>query len=211
MRVTAETKVATRRRILEISQRLFAQHGFESATTREIARSAQLAAGTLFNYFPAKEAIALCLVSEAHEKATEEFLKKAYSAESGLSLEEDLFGYVAAGLRKLKPYRSYLPAALEASLPSPAAQPDGEAPSLRATHLETVSQIVSRHGRHDALSSVALQLYWTLYTGVLTFWASDSSPRQEDTLALLDQSLAMFVGWLTGEIDRTTPHSKDER
>ena len=34
-------------------------------------------------------------------------------------------------------------------------------------------------------------------SGVLAFWSKDASPKQEDTLALLDQSLAMFVGWLT--------------
>jgi hypothetical protein len=38
-----------------------------------------------------------------------------------------------------------------------------------------------------------------LYIGVLAFWAADKSPKQEDTLALLDQSLAMFVAWLRGE------------
>jgi hypothetical protein len=81
-------------------------------------------------------------------------------------------------------------------------QADG-APSLRAAHLETVSQIVSRHGQAEALSTVALHLYWTLYTGVLAFWSSDTSPRQEDTLALLDQSLAMFVGWLTTHANST--------
>jgi hypothetical protein len=37
---------------------------------------------------------------------------------------------------------------------------------------------------------------------VLAFWTADKSPRQEDTLALLDQSLNMFAAWLrdsTGE------------
>ena len=46
------------------------------------------------------------------------------------------------------------------------------------------------------VSPIALQVYWTLYIGVLSFWAADKSPKQEDTLALLDQSIAMFVGWL---------------
>jgi hypothetical protein len=31
---------------------------------------------------------------------------------------------------------------------------------------------------------------------VLVFWANDKSPKQEDTLALIDDSLSMFVGWL---------------
>jgi hypothetical protein len=43
---------------------------------------------------------------------------------------------------------------------------------------------------------VELNLYWTLYTGVLAFWASDSSPKQEDTLAILDHYLRAFVGSL---------------
>ena len=209
MRVTAQTRIATRQRILDAARRLFAQQGFESATTRDIARAAQIAAGTVFNYFPAKEAIALCLVTEAHEKATREFLRDGSDAEPAPSLEEDLFAYVAAGLRKLKPYRKYLPVTLDASPSSAAAEHDGEPAPLRTTHLETVGHIIARHGRHEALSPLALQLYWTLYAGVLTFWAADASPKQEDTLALLDQSLAMFAGWLAGESDRNTPERKN--
>jgi len=66
MRVTSETKIATRQRILQAAQKLFAEEGFESATTRDIARAAKIAVGTLFNYFPTKEAIVECLVSEAY-------------------------------------------------------------------------------------------------------------------------------------------------
>jgi hypothetical protein len=42
-------------------------------------------------------------------------------------------------------------------------------------------------------------LYWALYTGVLVFWANDNSPNQEDTLALIDDSLDMYVAWLRGQ------------
>jgi len=213
MRVTAQTKTATRHRILEVAKKQFAQHGFDATTTRDIARAAQIAVGTLFNYFPTKESIVDCLVTEACTRAAEEFETRHTDgpsansrnapapADEPLSLEEELFAHVAAILRKLKPYRKYLPAVLETTL-SPLVSHDAhqEQPSLRAAHLEKVSQIVLRHAQHaqhDGLSPVALQLYWTLYTGVLAFWATDRSPRQEDTLALLDQSLAMFVGWLT--------------
>ena len=43
---------------------------------------------------------------------------------------------------------------------------------------------------------MAWSLYWTLYTGVLAFWACDASPHQEDTLAVLDHYLRAFVGSL---------------
>lgn len=206
MRVTSETKTATRKRILKVSQERFADQGYEVTTTRDIARAAGIAAGTLFNYFPTKEAIVESLLSEAHAQATEKFAKTIDSSEPR-SLEEELFAHVAIILRKLGPFRKYLPPALETALSPLVTDREGTSSSLRAAHLETVVQIVARHGRQDALSAVALQMYWTLFTGVLAFWASDRSPRQEDTLALLDQSIAMFVGWLSSQIQTSGEQS----
>ena len=204
MRVTQQTKSATRKRILEAAQQLFAAEGFEAATTRDIASAAKIATGTLFNYFPTKESIALSLVSDAHAQAEQRF-QADFSRESDepLSLEEELFAHVAAELRKLKPYRKYLTTVLDTSLSPLGNEQSDCTPALRTGHLETVSQIALRHGLQDALSAVALHLYWTLYVGVLAFWSKDTSPRQEDTLALLDQSLAMFVGWLTTDAKST--------
>ena len=47
-------------------------------------------------------------------------------------------------------------------------------------------------------SGAMLHLYWSLYLGVLSFWAGDPSPHQEDTLALLDQGVRMFAGAVRG-------------
>jgi AcrR family transcriptional regulator len=212
MRVTAETKSATRQRILDAAEQQFARSGFEAATTRDIARAAEIAAGTLFNYFPTKESIALCLVSEACAEAAKQFEAgssfESHETREPLSLEEELFAHVATGLRKLKPFRKYLPAVLETSLSPLVSERSSGTPPFRTAHLEIVSQILSRHGQQEALSTVALHLYWTLYTGVLAFWSKDASPRQEDTLALLDQSLAMFVGWLANPANQTEPPRK---
>jgi AcrR family transcriptional regulator len=199
MRITAAAKDETRKRILKVSQKQFAQQGFEQTTTRDIARDANIAVGTLFNYFPTKESIVETLVSEGCARAAERFAAELErdGQKDSATMEEGLFSHVATVLRELKPYRKYLPAVLETSLSPLAADHSGDHTSLRAAHLEIASQILLRHARQDAISPIALQLYWTLYTGVLVFWASDSSPRQEDSLALLDQSLSMFVGWLT--------------
>jgi AcrR family transcriptional regulator len=212
MRVTAETKSATRRRILDAAQKLFAAQGFEVAPTRDIAREAEIAVGTLFNYFPTKEAIALCLVSEAYESAAAKFAAEIARADTEpLSLEEELFAHIAAVLRRLKPFRKYLCAVLDTQLASPASQ-NGEAASFQAAHLETVGEIAARHGASESFAAVATHLYWTLFVGLLAFWSKDSSPKQEDTLALLDQSLAMFCGWLKaqGSGPSDSPHLRGE-
>ena len=194
MRVTVETQVATRQRILEVAQELFAANGFDSTTTRDIAREAEIGVGTLFNYFPNKESVVASLVAEAVAGAHRKFAGNGAKAES---LEEDLFAFIAAGLRKLKPLRRNLPAILETTLSPLVAPGDQESHLLRVSHLEAVNRLTSKHGFQE-LSPVVLQMYWALYTGLLMFWANDPSPRQEDTLALLDHSLEMFVGWLNG-------------
>jgi AcrR family transcriptional regulator len=207
MRVTARAKEITRRRILEAAQRLFAENGYGPTTTRDIARAAGIASGTLFNYFPTKEAIVACLAGEAIDDVLAEVREGTAGAET---LEEDLFAIVAAGLRKLKPLRKHLPALLETSLSPLAVAPQDDAASFRVGQLEAVAVIAARHGLPE-LPPTALQLYWTLYTGLLVFWASDTSPRQEDTLALADDSLNMFVGWLRGHAGArgTGPDSRE--
>jgi AcrR family transcriptional regulator len=48
-------KEQTRRHIAEVAGRLFAERGFDRVTVAEVAREAQVAEATVFNYFPAKE------------------------------------------------------------------------------------------------------------------------------------------------------------
>lgn len=192
MRVTAETKQATRQAILDAAIALFRAQGFDETTTRDVARDAGIAVGTLFNYFPTKEAIVMQLVTESLEQSAARFPGRR---RNGASLEEDLFLYVSTGLRGLKPLRTFLRPALDTGL-SPAAGASSESHAVRAGHLEQVTQLLSEHGLAEPPSALQLQMYWMLYVGVLSYWANDPSPKQEDTLAMLDRSIDMFVSWI---------------
>ena len=194
MRITAEAKIATGQRILETAAKLFSTAGWESTTTREIAAEAGIATGTLFNYFQSKESIAATLVGEALERARQEFESRQRDGES---LEEELFSLVWGGLKGLREYRNFLPAAAETMF-SPVARfsPDRPGDAIRVRHLETVERVIASHRVAGPLPVLTLQLYWTLYLGVFGYWASDESPNQEDTLALLDRSLELLVASL---------------
>ena len=191
MRITAEAKTATRERIIKVAAKLFANEGWENTTTRGIAAAAGIATGTLFNYFESKEAIVAELISEALARAQQEIAKR-----DDETLEEELFTFIWTELSSLREYRKFLAQAAETIL-SPlrryAQASAGE--SIRTNHLEAVEQILINHGIATP-SVVAMQLYWTLYLGVFAHWATDDSPKQEDTLALLDQSLKLFVAAL---------------
>lgn len=194
MRITVEAKRATRQRILDVATCLFARDGWQSATTRAIAFEAGIATGTLFNYFPTKESIAAALIAEALEQAGEAFRAGRRPEDS---LEADLFLLIWSGLRSLRDYRNFLGPAAE-TIFSPLARQTADSPgdAIRVDHLELMRSIVISHGFPSALPAVAVQLYWTLYMGVFAFWAADNSPGQEDSLALLDQSLKLFTAAL---------------
>lgn len=190
MRVSQKVKRATRKAILAAARRRFREVGFEATTTRDLAADAGIAAGTLFNYFPSKEALLVELAAEEFAAANR---KQADAKAEGKTLDEDLFTLVAASLRKLRPLRKFLRPAL-ATLTGPLVE-DASAHAVREQHLGIVARLAEAHGLVEP-AAVALQLYWTLISGVMAFWVDDGSPHQEDTWALLDASLQMFVQWL---------------
>jgi AcrR family transcriptional regulator len=187
MRVTADAKEATRQSILDVSRVLLRDRGWADVSTRDIAAAAGIANGTLFNYFPTKEAIVGALVAEALQAANA-------APREPRPVEERLFTLIAGGLRRLRPCRSFLPHVIDAILaPSDRTARSHDTDRIREEHLAEVEEIVG-----GALTPVQRHLYWTLYSGVLTFWVRDASPKQEQTLALLDQSVTLFAASLEG-------------
>lgn len=190
MRVTAEVKRETERGIREAGRRLFAERGFAGTSTREIAAAAGVATGTVFNYYPTKEALALELMSEALERGRERF-EERLAASPIPTVEEALFAHIVAGLRELLPMRRAVGEVLEAGLSPLAAEPAAGA-GLRAGQARQAAAILEWYGLGGP-GAVAMHLYWTLYLGVLAFWSADASPNREDTLAMVDQAVWMCV------------------
>lgn len=212
MRVTQEVKDKTRDRILKSARKLFGARGFDPTTTRDIAAKAGIATGTLFNYYPGKEALGMALLAQALDAAEAEFASRLLRDES---IEELLFAHAMTGIRTLAPYRSFVAEVLEAAMSPFALGADGDAARVRTRHLETVDRIISlcvanrsacglkATAQDIAVQAadcaappthfVAMHLYWTLYLGALAFWTADESPNQEDTLVVLDQSIRLFV------------------
>src|SRR5262245_49652894 len=190
MRVTAQTKLETDNTIRAAARKLFARRGFDETSTRQIAAAAGIATGTLYNYYPTKEALALDLIATDLAEALAEFR----ALPPAPTLAESLFALVATGLRRLAPLRPAVGGVLESGLsPFTAAAPSSPAARLRTDQLDAAAAVLSAGGIPDP-GIIAMHLYWTLYLGILSFWAADASPNQEDTLALLDQAMRMFVG-----------------
>merc|ERR1712054_294503 len=54
----------TRSRILKAALRLFAAQGYDGTTTKELAKKAKVAEGTIFRYFPNKKAVLIEVATE---------------------------------------------------------------------------------------------------------------------------------------------------
>lgn len=196
MRISEQAKQENRSRILDKAAEIFNSKGFEDSTTRDIALAAGLAAGTIFNYFPSKETLAMTMVSEALVQGREDYLRRCTGGED---LAEELFMFVASGLRRLRPLRPFLGPVLERSLsPFPRKNVCQEGETARQEHLASVQAILARHGFTEAPDYVAMTMYWSLYLGILAFWSNDTSPNQEASQALIDYSIRMFVQLISG-------------
>jgi AcrR family transcriptional regulator len=69
-RVSAETKQATRARLLAAAAEEFGRVGLARANVDAISLAAGYAKGTIYNYFPSKEELFLAVVGEAVAQAT---------------------------------------------------------------------------------------------------------------------------------------------
>jgi AcrR family transcriptional regulator len=195
MRVTAHVKEQTEDAILAAARKLFLRSGVEATSTRDIAKAAKIGVGTLFNYFSSKEELALAVAAEAFEAGRLEALRRIeHDAAAGSSLEMDLFTLTASDLRALLGLRGMVGDLVDSGLGRFVNGPDERAATIRVMRVSDAERVLERYGVTECASTPLMHLYWSLYLGVLSFWARDESPNQEDTLALLDQGIRMFTG-----------------
>jgi AcrR family transcriptional regulator len=85
----------TRQRILDSAARVFAEYGYAAGTTNRIAEHAELSIGSLYQYFPNKDAI-LHTLMDAHVEAGRQLLVERLSGGLPDSLDDALRVFVRA-------------------------------------------------------------------------------------------------------------------
>ena len=187
-------KAAARQRILTAALGLFQSRGFDATTTKEIARRARVAEGTVFNYFPTKDAIALYFFEEEVDHAI-----SAVRADARLRkapLEEKLFALVQSQLEFLAPYERFIGSSLvEALKPGSSLGPfSAGMQNLQHRYLGFVDELMADSlppRRRIALGWFAPQAFWIFYLVVLLYWLNDTSTDKQSTMAFLDRSLKL--------------------
>jgi AcrR family transcriptional regulator len=80
-------RVLRREQILEAAVKVFARRGFGSATVAEIAEEADVAAGTIYNYFESKEELFMSIPQLISEPMLAAFLETAFEGSEPTDIE----------------------------------------------------------------------------------------------------------------------------
>lgn len=88
---------ATQSRIFTAAAALFSEHGFDGATTQEIAERADVGAGTLFRYAATKGELFLMVYNEQLRAAIDEGTRKAQAEPDVTAAVNALIGTVLTG------------------------------------------------------------------------------------------------------------------
>ena len=192
----AELKQATRAGIVRAALQLFQSKGFDQTTTKAIARKAGIAEGTVFNYFPTKEDIALHFFNEELDHAIAAVRGTPRLAKA--PLQEKLFALVHSQLEYLAPYERFIGAAVVHALrPTSRLGPFSTSTQLLyLRYVELVEQLMNESlpkERGTLTRLWAPRAFWLFYLGMVLYWLHDSSEDKQDTLALLDRSLTVAV------------------
>lgn len=190
-------KARTRRHIAETAARLFAERGYERVTVSEIARAAEVAEQTLYNYFPTKEQ----LVTD-HEQQFEERLSELIRARpSGASPAAAIREFV---LQSISAIRDMPPELAHGTLGYLAAM----SPAVHRLALEMVDRqataLTAAIAETSAVAPAVARLQGIALAGVFRIIIGESGRRavEGQTPAQLTAGLLPEVEAVLAELDR---------
>jgi AcrR family transcriptional regulator len=185
-------KEQTKERILAAALELFREKGLEQTTTKEISKKAEIAEGTLFNYFKTKEDLALYFF----QKETDALIQW-YRAETRLQkapLPEKLFAIIHQQLEYIEPYEDFIGAVFCRSLqPASRLSPlSFDSQELRLKYLRFIREVLAaaeQKGEIPPIGDLGAYAVGLFYLGIVTHWLHDGSRGKQKTLALLDRAV----------------------
>jgi AcrR family transcriptional regulator len=102
----ARVREAASLAILEAAEQVAAERGLEATSTAAIAQRAEVAVGTLYNYFPDRESLIAALFKQRRDDMLPR-ITAAAEATKGLAPEARLRAYLAAVLAVFEDYRRF--------------------------------------------------------------------------------------------------------
>jgi len=185
----------TKALILERALEMFREAGFEAATIRDIAKSAKVATGATYYYFPSKEAIVAAYynhVQATHEAKVRELILGT------TDLRERLGIVIHSKLDILKDDRKFLGALFRyAGEPDHPLSVFGKGTtSQRAHSVGIFREALVDVEVSDELRQLLPWALWMMHLGAILFFIYDESAEQRRTRTLVNGVLDLVAQFL---------------
>jgi AcrR family transcriptional regulator len=95
-------KARTRRLIADTAARLFAEHGYEHVAVTDVAREAEVAEQTVYNYFPTKEQLVTDREQQVQDRLCDLIRSRPPGVTPAAAIRDFVLGSVA-GIRSIPP------------------------------------------------------------------------------------------------------------
>ena len=188
----------TKLKILDAALALFRTKGFDKTTMRDIAAKAGVATGATYYYYPSKDAI----VTAFYRRTFDEMESKIQSVlkASGGGLEDRMRKLIRVKFEHFGPNRSVLRALLKygADPTHPVSPFSAKSKIFRDKETDRFRKLLDDEGVRvpPELQGHVPEVLWVLHIGIMFFWIADDSPRQANTMRLLDQGMKTVTALL---------------
>jgi AcrR family transcriptional regulator len=183
----------TRTRILEAALVVFRERGFERATMREIAMTAEVAVGAAYYYFESKDAIVMAF----YERSQSEMQPRIEaSLTESKTLESRLQAIISTKFECFGPNRKLLGALSAHSDPEHPLSPfSRETSAIREQDIGFFERAVANSGVKLPvdIKPYLPRLLWMYQMGLILFWVYDKSEDQRRTMLLYEKTLKIIL------------------
>lgn len=202
MKISQEQKIEIRKKIIRASVGIVIKKGLKNATMREIARKAEISDATIYNYFPAKEAIVYGYYKEQLETVIERLRKVEGFNE--YTFQEQLQTFFETSLEVFLPEREFVQETFNVVFFS-IGQSYSRLKPIRTLFYDIIDDVFQAAIEVEELpeqifGEIVYQLFWDYYIGLVIYWLSDQSDHFMDTSLLIDKSLDLAVAFLKSGI-----------
>jgi len=202
MKISGKVKEQTRIRLLEAAVDVISEKGFEKATMRGIAKQADVADATIYNYFATKDKLLYGYCEYVQQQVMAEL--KGIDDFHEYSLQEQLHELVETELRLWLPAREFLQVVFAQTYAAPNVGHELLADSktlLKTIVIELIdASIEAGEMPEQPYQDLLPTLFWDYQTAILAYWLKDTSDGFANTTKLVDQSTEIIAQLLIGGV-----------
>lgn len=186
-------KLDKRQRIRAAARELFAKHGYESATLRQIARRAHVGLGTLFNYADDKRDLVFLIFNEELDALAARASEAAHTADG---IVEQLAAFFRVYYRELSRELNLSRILLQELTFYSHGKQAGEFQNHRRRLVGRIEELIRAAQakgeiRADQESALVARYIFFVYSSAIRWWIGGDRPDPEDGIAELRELLLL--------------------